>query len=179
MTQIKTLNQAVYVAQDSIVSLSERDVNFLTSRVGQVDQKRVRLCVHQNIAEKLQEMLIALEKGSYIRPAKHIHKEESMHVIQGVADLVFLDKKGCVRDIVFLGTLASGRQFFCRIPKGACHTLLIRSKIFVFHEVAEGPFRRSNTVFPPWAPEDQNSTQTRKLMRRIETEVKNFKRKCS
>jgi len=36
------------------------------------------------------------------------------------------------------------------------HTLIIRSDVLVFHETTNGPFDRKDTVFAPWAPEDDD-----------------------
>ena len=177
MTRIKAINDAVYVAEDQIVNWGQSDVEFLKARAHQNDRKRVRLCAHKDIKDRLQEMVIAFARGSYIRPSKHIGKEESMHIIEGVADFIFFDEKGNITDVIPLGEFSSGRRFYCRTPEAVYHTLLIQSDVLVIQETTQGPFTRSDTIFATWAPEDQDATTVEKYMKRIATEVESFNRK--
>ena len=94
-------------------------------------------------------MLIVHEKGSWVPPHKHLGKDESIHVVEGSALLVSFTEEGEVSATVQLGQ--SG-VFYCRLPSGIYHTLLIDSDWLVFHETTLGPFDRSQTVFAPWAP---------------------------
>jgi hypothetical protein len=50
--------------------------------------------------------------------------------------------------------------------------LLIKSEILVFHEVKTGPFNRSDTVFAPWAPQENSPAEAREFMRQLLRAVK-------
>ena len=97
-------------------------------------------------------MLIVHARGSYVRPHRHPGKTESMHIIEGAADLVVFDGTGDVESVTVLGDYPSGNAFFHRMAAPLFHTLLVRSDVFVFHETTNGPFDCRDTEFAPWAP---------------------------
>jgi cupin fold WbuC family metalloprotein len=117
-------------------------------------RKRIRICAHRGVDDPLHEMVIVHTRGAYVRPHKHVGKSESLHVVEGVADVVFFDDDGEIREIVPIGDVASGRTFYYRLAAPWFHTLVVSSDVLVFHEVTNGPFRREQTVFAPWAPEE-------------------------
>ena len=174
MIQITTKEVAVYIAQDAIVHLGGPEVGFLKKQVFKTAQQRVRLCVHKSIDERLQEMLVVASRNSYTQPAKHVGKEESTHIIQGVADLVFFDDGGTITEVFPMGDLTSGRPFYCRVPGSRFHTLLIRSPLLIFHECTLGPFRNSDTIYPAWSPAKDDIREAQKYMARLIQEVDQF-----
>src|SRR2546428_13766383 len=99
-------------------------------------------------------MLIVHTFNTYVRPHKHVGKSESFHVIEGDVDVVIFADDGQVSDVIEMGSFQSGRPFFYRIADPLYHTLLIRSPVLVFHETTSGPFKREETVFAAWAPDD-------------------------
>ena len=176
MIRAKAISADVYVADEPIVKVGRSAVQFLKERVLESGRKRVRLCAHKDIADRLQEMIIVFGKSSYIRPSRHIGKEESVHIIEGVAEFVFLDGDGRVTDAIPLGAFNSGREFYCRTPESVYHTLIIRSDIFVVQETTQGPFRRSDTTFASWAPEDSDAMAVGRYMTQLTGTVDEFLR---
>jgi cupin fold WbuC family metalloprotein len=164
----------VYISQDAIVSVGPPSVQFLTERVRASERKRVRLCAHKTVEDRLQEMVIAFSRGSYVRPSRHIGKEESIHIIEGLADFVFLDSSGAITAVIPLGPYGSGRAFYCRTPEGVYHTVLIRSDAFVVQETTQGPFKRSDTEFAPWAPADSQTEAVGPYLERLANEARQF-----
>ena len=154
MIRAKPLNKEVYVADEPIVKVGRGDIEFLKGRVNESERKRVRLCAHKDVDDTLHEMFIVLAKGTYIRPHKHVNKAESLHVIEGSADVVFFDGEGNITDVIPIGDYSSGSRFYYRVAEPAYHTLLVRSDVLVFHETTQGPFVRSETVFAPWTAEE-------------------------
>ncbi len=154
MIQMKKLAEEVYSADVPVVNVGQSEIDFLKNNVYQTQRKRIRICTHKNTEDKLHEMFVCYVKETYVRPNKHIKKDESLHIIQGVADFIFFDDKGNVTDVVPLGDYKSGRQFYCRIPESVYHTFVIKSDIILIHESIAGPFRREATIFAPWAPEE-------------------------
>jgi hypothetical protein len=51
-----------------------------------------------------------------------------------------------------MGDYWSSEKFYCRIPEGSLHALLIDSEVMTAFEATGGPFRTSDTLFPAWAP---------------------------
>ena len=89
-------------------------------------------------------------------------------------DLVVFDETGEIVEVIRLGDYLSGRQFYYRIPDGCYHTLLIRSEWLVFHETTNGPFKKSDTVFPPWAPEETAAPAVRDFMQQMARSLEAF-----
>ena len=113
-------------------------------------------------------MLIIHTKDTYVRPHKHFNKSESLHIIEGSADVILLDEQGDVAEVIPVGEYLSGRQFYYRMETPRYHTFIIHSDFLVFHETTNGPFQRSDTVFAPWAPEESNVEERRMYMRKLE-----------
>ncbi len=170
MIQVQKLVEEVYRADVPVVSVGKDEINFLKNTVYQTPRKRVRICTHKHDEDKLHEMFVCYVKETYVRPNKHIKKDESLHIIQGVADFIFFDDKGTVTDVVPLGDYKSGRQWYCRIPESVYHTFVIKSDIILIHESIAGPFRREATIFAPWAPEE-NTAEAIKYMEDLAKQV--------
>lgn len=153
MIPLKKLAEEVYAIETGIAHFGKEEIQFVKDHVWATQRKRVRICMHNNIEEKLHEMLVCYVKETYVRPNRHT-KDESLHIIHGSADFIFLDEVGNPTCVVPLGESKSGKNFYLRVPKGVYHTLVIRSDIIVIHESISGPFRREDTEFAPWAPEE-------------------------
>jgi cupin fold WbuC family metalloprotein len=120
-------------------------------------------------------MIIAFTKDSYVRPSKHLDKEESIHVLEGEGSFVFFDETGEITFVVPVGGETSGRQMYVRTPKSTYHTLLIKSDRFIVHETTQGPFKREDTVFAKWAPEDGASIEVEKYLKELADRVEKFR----
>ncbi len=118
---------------------------------------RSRVCCHRGLSDSPQEMIICLQPHTYIRPHRHLGRAESGLGLRGVADAVFFDQDGGIREVWPMGAYESGLQFFYRIQEPVFHCLLVRRGPFVFHEVSTGPFTRESTEFAPWSPPEEDS----------------------
>ena len=152
--QFKELTHEVLFTSDSITKINIQDINILKSKAIKNERKRIRLCVHPNIKDNVHEMLIVHSKGGYVRPHKHINKSESFHLIEGFLEVVIFDDSGNIKEIIHMGDHLSGEAFFYRLSESCFHTVVPISPIVVFHETTSGPFQRDDTLFPPWAPHD-------------------------
>lgn len=167
MIPFKQLNEEVLYATDAIVRVSRREIAELVARGEANPRKRVRLCTHKDVKDKLHEMLIIHTKDTYVRPHKHLGKCESLHVIQGVVDVVLFDDEGRVGEVVPMGEYGSGRVFYYRLCDSCFHTLRIISDHLVFHEVTNGPFDRAETIFAPWGPDDGDKPAVSRFMQKL------------
>jgi cupin fold WbuC family metalloprotein len=155
---IKTFkeNDEVLYSNEEFISVSKNDIHILKKLADKNIRKRVRLCAHKSPNEKLHEMIIVHSKDCYVRPHCHVSKAESIFVIEGEADLIIFNEQGKIKKIVALSNNTKNGIIFHRQHKGTIHMIIIKSDYFVFHEVTEGPFKREDTFFPPWAPEGNN-----------------------
>jgi cupin fold WbuC family metalloprotein len=171
VVRAKAESPEVRYATDRIVLVDAADVARLKGEAENNARRRIRLCAHHGVDDRLHEMLIVHTNDTYVRPHKHLDKSESFHVIEGEVDVVVFDEGGAVTDVMPMGTFASGRPFFYRIAAPLFHTLLIRSEVLVFHETTNGPFRRADTVFAPWAPEDGDGAAVSRFLADLEAQL--------
>jgi cupin fold WbuC family metalloprotein len=134
-------------------------------------RQRIRLCAHQTTDDLLHEMLIVHNYGAYVRPHKHIGKSESIHIIEGLVDLIMFDDNGSVCKCLRLGDYKSGHSFYLRMASPTFHMLIIRSEMLLFHETTNGPFDRAQTVFAPWSPSDTDPTEVDHFISRVEAKI--------
>ena len=111
----RTLNPEVLVADEPIVQVSRADVEFLKASAAQNERKRIRLCTHPDVDDRLHEMLIVHTKEAYVRPHKHLNKTESVHIIEGLVDVIVLDDAGNIVQVIRMGDYASGHLFYYRM----------------------------------------------------------------
>ncbi len=164
----KAESAEVLYSLDQIVTVDARFLDELKREALKNPRRRIRLCAHRGVDDHLHEMIIVHTKETYVRPHRHIGKSESFHVIDGLVDVVLFDDAGEVTGVIPMGPFASGRSFFYRIADPIYHTLLIRSDVIVFHEATTGPFRREETAFAPWAPEDSDPVAVAAFMKSVD-----------
>lgn len=153
---VKKSNEEVLVATDKIITLRPEYIEFMKKGAARTRRKRIRLCTHKNVNTILQEMFIVHTKDTYVRPHKHLHKVESIFVVEGRADIMVFDNKGRIDRLIRMGAYESGRTFYYRIDHPVYHSMIIKSEYFIFHEVTNGPFNKSETIDAPWAPEEKD-----------------------
>ena len=174
MTKLKQENPEVYYAQEWPLKVSAKDIDALKGKMALAGRGRIRLCAHRDSSDSLHEMFIVVSRGNYVRPHKHLSKSESLQVLEGSADAVFFDEKGEIKEVVRMGDYRSGLKFYYRMTTPAFHTLVLRSDFLVFKEVADGPFKKADTVFPNWAPEDGETPEARQYMKKLSDRVDRF-----
>ena len=170
----KEINKEVLYTTDTIVTINSGDIERLKDMAASNSRKRVRLCCHNDIENILHEMLIVHARGVYIRPHKHIAKSESFHIIQGKLNVVIFNDDGSILEVVTMSDYGSNENFFYRLSKNYFHTVIPQSNWAVFHETTNGPFRRKDTIFAPWAPDEDDSKKTRIYLNKLEKQVSGF-----
>jgi cupin fold WbuC family metalloprotein len=149
---IRATSDEVFLATGGIVQVRAEDVALVKQKGTTNARKRARLCAHPGPDDKLHEMLIVLDRGTYIRPHRHGGKAESFHIIEGELDVVIFRDDGAIREVVRMGPYSSGKAFYYRIMEPCYHSVLIHTPYALFHETTNGPFNRGDTEFAPWSP---------------------------
>jgi cupin fold WbuC family metalloprotein len=147
----------VYYAAERLSVVGPAEIAFLKQRAFENPRKRCRLCTHASPDDEMQEMLIVHHRECYVRPHRHRRKAESLHVIEGAAEVVVFDERGAVSEAFEVAEGGSPASFYYRMPPMRYHMLIIKTEWFVFHEVVRGPFVRGETEFPHWAPDGAES----------------------
>jgi cupin fold WbuC family metalloprotein len=144
----------VFRAEGPIATIGREDIEVLRQAVRNTPKRRVRINAHPGSDDQLHEMIIAIEPGSYIRPHKHPGKSEAFHVIEGEVDIVVFSEEGNIDRIVSLAAKGGRHPFYYRMSTAHFHTLIIRSDLLVVHEITNGPFVPTGTVYAAFAPQE-------------------------
>ena len=145
--------------------LGRPDLDELKAFAGRNSRNRSRFCLHRSVNDRVHEMIIAHPKGAYVRPHKHVGKAESMLILEGEADYFLFDESGSVESVVEMSALGMGKPFYKKTAPFEYHSFLIRSEWLIFLEVTTGPFNKIETVFPSWAPQDEEVQQVDQYMK--------------
>lgn len=133
-------------------TLDDAHIVELRDAVRTSSRFRNRFCAHASSSDPLHEMIICLHAKTYVRPHRHLQKAESIHVIEGFADLVVFDEHGAIDRVIQLGPPGSNRIGYIRLQRPVFHTLVLRGENFVFHETTLGPWQIEGTEMAPWSP---------------------------
>ena len=174
------VNKEVLYSNEDITRVNIRDIKKLKKLALKNKTKKIRLCTHKNVKEKLQEMLIVHPMDYYVWPHKHVNKSESFHIIEGEVDIVLFDNYGKILNLISMGASTTGKNFYYSLPKFRYHTLIIKSKVLVFHEITKGPFLKKDTIWAPWAQNEKNKREVKQYLKKMKKEInliKNEKKK--
>jgi cupin fold WbuC family metalloprotein len=131
-------------------------------------QLRFRLCLHGDVADPVQEMVIVASGKGYMSPHRHpAGRTESYHVIEGELSTYLMDDHGVVTDVVHLGAPGSGKPCLYRLAAPRWHFTVARSAWVVFHEVFTGPHGADAVAIPSWAPDPADPEACAAYTRRI------------
>lgn len=141
----------VLVCTDEIISLRYSHVERLGDMAAASPKHRARICVHKEEGAGIQEMIIFMDRTSYVCPHRHANKSESFHLVEGIADIVVFGDDGEIEKVI---PFSHEQAFFYRLDTKRFHTIVVRSDFIVFHEVTNGPFVHNTTEFAPFAPRE-------------------------
>jgi len=143
----------VWHNKKEIVTVDQKLIDKLKKSALRSPKKRARFCLHTHDKASVHEMIIAVARGTYVRPHKHVRKTESFHVIEGRFWLFIFDDKGRVIRKFKMGQKGKEKIFLYRCQKNIWHAIMPITPFVVFHEVTPGPFvKNKSSQFPAWAP---------------------------
>ena len=153
MTQdgLEAKSGEVLVCTDEIIALSHSHVERLGAMAAASPKHRARICVHKDEGASIQEMILLIDRSSYICPHRHANKCESFHLVEGTADIVVFGDDDEIEKVI---PFSREHAFFYRLDTKRYHTIVVRSDFIVFHEVTNGPFVHNTTEYAPFAPRE-------------------------
>ncbi|MDO8662348.1 MAG: WbuC family cupin fold metalloprotein [Candidatus Omnitrophota bacterium] len=163
----KKINDEVLYSDEQIVTVSASDLAFLKEAATHNVRKRIRLCTHTGVNDKVHEMFIVHMKGAYVRPHKILGKSESFQVLEGEVDVILYADDGRLTRVIKMGDMASDKAFYYRLPESVFHTLRVRSEVVCFKEVTLGPFISNGTIFAPWSPDQNDLSGVAKFLEKL------------
>ena len=173
MKWVKQNSEVLYPGKEGILDIAKSDIVYLIQMASENERQRARYCAHGSSEDAIHEMFIYHRKRTYIRPHKHLGKAESFHLIEGAADIVFFDEEGNIKDMLSLGPYESGKTFYYRIPESVYHTQIFH-KDTVFHETTKGPFKKKDTVYADWSPDDKDELTGIKFLQDLINKTNNM-----
>jgi cupin fold WbuC family metalloprotein len=167
---LREINDEVFYTDAEIVRIGVEEMSFLRARAAESPRGRARICAHLDPADGLHEMLIAMCRGGYVHPHRHIGRDESFHAVEGEADVVIFDDSGRIEHVIRMGTGGEHTRIY-RLNVPRFHTVLVRTSFFIVHEVTRGPFDPAGTVFAPWAPPEGDRSGIKAFLADIESRL--------
>jgi cupin fold WbuC family metalloprotein len=144
----------VFIAEGPVAEIGVDAIETLREAARRSAKHRARINMHAESDDLLHEMIIAIDRDSYIRPHRHPGKSESFHIVDGAVDVVIFDDTGEITRVVSLSADPRQGNFYYRMSQALFHTLIIRTEQLIVHEVTNGPFRPDGTDFAGFAPPD-------------------------
>jgi len=170
----KEISEEILYTTDAVTKIDYADIEFLKCKATGNTRKRIRVCCHLEIQDKLHEMLIVHAKGIYVRPHEHKEKSESFHIIQGELYVIIFHRDGSISEAIKMNEFSSGEVFYYRLSESYFHTVIPISDYVVFHETTNGPFRREDMIFAPWAPAESELVEQINYLHDLGTKIKKF-----
>jgi len=161
----------VFVAPGGIVQVKSNDLDRLKTNARESPKKRSRLCAHPGPEDRLHEMLIVLDRSTYVRPHRHRDKAESFHIIEGEVDVFLFSDQGEVTDVIRMGDYRSGKPFYYRMMDEVFHAPVISTEFALFHETTNGPFQKEDTEMAPWAPDENDTVASQAYLNELRTKL--------
>ena len=149
-------SEEVYYSNVPVTQVTTADISRLKELAKANPRRRVRLCAHPGVTDTLHEMIIVHSRGNYVRPHRHRGKSESFHIIEGSLVVLLFDEVGEIKGSLSMGTQGNDDVLYYRLSEPDFHTVIPTTELVVFHETTNGPFRREETEFAPWAPQEDS-----------------------
>ena len=169
LSEQRKTSPEVFFPSDDCFHLGVSAINELIESAKETERQRARLCIHPSDDALIQQMFIVHPAGAYVRPHRHNNKTESMLILQGEVDYLSFTNSGELVERIELSDYHSGCSFFQMTPPGLYHSLIIKTRWLIFIEVTGGPFRKSDSNFAPWSPEDNDTVGIEHFLERIRT----------
>tara|TARA_Y200000002_G_C22623961_1_gene639437 strand:+ start:307 stop:747 length:441 start_codon:yes stop_codon:yes gene_type:complete len=135
----------ILINEDKIFLLNEELITKLKVLALEHPYKRSRICLHQNVDDFVHEMIIVANKEGIMEPHKHPKsKPESYHVIEGKLKVLIYNDDGSIKEEFLLSDKSHPKMY--RIKGNIWHQPIPITEWVVYHEVAVGPFNKSDDV---------------------------------
>lgn len=163
-----------YIHDQKIISINNQMINLLKQSAKLDPTKRARLNLHLQFSDQVQEMIIAVCQGAYIRPHRHLNITESIHMIEGDLTLVFFDTQGVVKKVIELSGNDIQKKFYIRLACHDWHMAIPKTKYAIYHEISGGPYSNTHSEYAGWSPEESDTKGVNKYINQIKKNIRIF-----
>ncbi len=136
---LRKKNNRVYYPKHIYSKFSLRDILAL-KKITPKDTKLIRICLHKNDNEKIQEMIILHKIPQSIGPLKQKKESISYHVINGELQIDLLKKNKIVN-------FKLKKNNSLRIPCNLFRKVISKKNNTIFLEITNGPFKDEHTIW--------------------------------
>lgn len=153
-----------------LACITEADLEKVKLMAVEAPLGRARILLHRSHKDPIQEMIVAINRGTYIPPHRHGDRSESLHIIEGRIRAIFFDDNGNLVETLDLGD--KGEPLIYRLAWDRWHTVIALSTQAVFHETVCGPFEAGRVLLAPWAPRQDSVEQGQRFVTWLEGQTK-------
>jgi cupin fold WbuC family metalloprotein len=136
-----------------MVRITNELIDTVVADARKSQRLRMNYNFHPELSDPVQRLLNALEPWTYIRPHKHINKEESFVLLRGTILAVSFNDDGTIRDHAILSQKSGilGIEF----EENCFHMLTSLESGSAVFEIKEGPFvPHTDGSSALWAPKE-------------------------
>ncbi len=143
-----TFSPVSYIcSNDMSKEVSIYDIETIKKKALCSDTRRARILLHDGHEDKVQEMVIAICKDSYVPPHRQTNLEKTYYIQEGQLEILFFDENEIIKKI-----LLGDDNKICRFNASVWHTVVAKTDLCVYSEVIAGPYKEGRTEFALWAP---------------------------
>jgi glucose-6-phosphate isomerase len=145
---------AVFLGHKPCNEIGASEIGALVDTARGEGRRVARLCLHRDPDEAVQEMVIAIVRGAYVRPHRQSPKRKSYVVLEGSLAVVFFDESAAITQVTELAAADPRRTRLLSFASDRFHTTVPLTGHAVIVETIAGPFVRPQTEWAGWAPDN-------------------------
>lgn len=145
------MTNAIFIS-GSVKTIGSNALAELCEKAKKSSNGRFRYCLHSSPCEPIQNMVIALTKGSKLLPQRHLGSTKSFSIIEGKLALCVFNTDGLLTDSIVLNSSTG-----CKVAyfDDTYYVLtLALTEIAVYQEIISGQFTDEND-YAPWTIDNQ------------------------
>ena len=158
------MNKEVQFIGEDIVKIDKETIRNMKLKADKNASGKLRYCFHESENADMQEMLFVVPCDGYARPHMHENVAESHVLIDGEGYCVLFGEEGNIIDNF---KVSKEDKFIYRIKKGIWHMVIPISKQMVIYEIREGKFDNYTSIFPEWAPKENEAEKVMQFKKKI------------
>jgi cupin fold WbuC family metalloprotein len=134
-----------------VKTIDAQRIACMKADAAEAARRRTHATLHDDLADPVQRVVIALQPATYVRPHRHAEGVwELFAVLDGALAVLTFDDAGTVTRRV---ELRPGGDRMVQLPPGAWHSIVALTADTLALEVKPGPYRPMNHKdFAAWAP---------------------------
>ncbi len=121
-----------------MILINDKLLNTVSQSAKESNRLRMNYNLHNNLEDKVQRLVNALEIGTILPIHRHQHTDETYILLRGKIRVMFYNEMGANTHNFLLSPIDG--SYGIHIPAGQWHTLKVLENNSVIFEVKEGPY---------------------------------------